>query len=83
MVIEPDNGAEIIPTFDSNGSLIDLKIIDGGEGFTEFPVIYIESETGFNAKIRPRLCIDRVTDELNLPDIQDKVVSVVDCVGKV
>ena len=83
VVIEPDNGAEIIPTFDSNGSLIDLKIIDGGEGFTEFPVIYIESETGFNAKIRPRLCIDRVTDELNLPDIQDKVVSVVDCVGKV
>ena len=45
--------------------------------------IEIESETGFNAEIRARLCIDRITDELNLPEVQDKIVSVVDCVGKI
>ena len=83
VVIEPDVGAEITPTFDSFGSLVSVELIAGGEGFTEFPTIYIESDTGFNAEIRARLCIDRVTDELKLPAIQDKVVSVIDCVGTV
>ena len=83
VVIEPDVGAEITPTFDSFGSLVGVELIRGGEGFTEFPTIYIESDTGFNAEIRARLCIDRVTDELKIPEIQDKIVSVVDCVGTV
>jgi len=83
VVIEPDVGAEITPTFDSFGSLVKVELINGGEGFTEFPTIYIESETGFNAEIRARLCIDRITDELKLPAVQDKVVSVIDCVGTV
>ena len=82
-MIEPDVGAEITPTFDSFGSLVKVELINGGEGFTEFPTIYIESETGFNAEIRARLCIDRITDELKLPAVQDKVVSVIDCVGTV
>ena len=83
VVITPDVGAEITPTFGPFGNLIKLEIINGGEGFTEFPTITIESETGFNAEIRARLCIDRITDELKLPGVQDKVVSVVDCVGKI
>ena len=60
-----------------------MEIVNGGEGFTEFPTIYIESETGFNAEIRARLCIDRITDELKVPSVQDRVISVVDCVGTV
>jgi len=83
VVITPDVGAEITPTFGPFGNLIKLEIINGGEGFGEFPTIEIESDTGFNAEIRARLCIDRITDELKLPDVQDKVVQVVDCVGKV
>ena len=83
VVITPDVGAEITPTFGLFGNLIKLEIINGGEGFREFPTIEIESDTGFNAVIRARLCIDRITDELKLPDVQDKVVQVVDCVGKV
>ena len=83
VVITPDVGAEITPTFGPFGNLIKLEIINGGEGFREFPTIEIESDTGFNAVIRARLCIDRITDELKLPDVQDKVVQVVDCVGKV
>ena len=83
VVITPDVGAEIVPTFGPFGNLIKLEIVNGGEGFKEFPTIEIESETGFNAEIRARLCIDRITDELKLPQVQDKVIQVVDCVGKV
>ena len=83
VVITPDVGAEIIPTFGPFGNLTKLEIINGGEGFKEFPTIEIESETGFNAVIRPRLCVDRITDELKIPEVQDRIVSVVDCVGKV
>ena len=83
VVITPDVGAVILPTFGPFGNLVKLELIDGGEGFKEFPTITIDSETGFNAEIRPRLCIDRITDELKVPEVQDKIVSVVDCVGKI
>ena len=83
VVVTPDVGAEIIPTFGPFGNLVKVELINGGEGFTEFPTITIESETGFNAEIRARLCIDRITDELKIPEVQDKIVSVVDCVGTV
>ena len=83
VVVEPANGAEITPQYGPWGNLIDLKIVSGGEGFQEMPKVYIESKTGFNARIIPKLCIDRVgVDKLKQPEIQDKLVSVVDCVGK-
>ena len=84
IVIEPSYGATAIPTFGAFGALEGIKVTSGGEGFKEVPNIYIESETGFNAKILPRFCIDRVSaDQLKEPGIQDKIVSVVDCVGKI
>ena len=47
------------------------------------PKVYIKSKTGFNARIIPKLCIDRVgVDRLKQPELQDKLISVVDCVGK-
>ena len=81
--MEPDYGIEIVPTFGRGGDLVDLKITSGGEGVKEIPDIYIESETGFNAKILPRFCIDRLTDEVKVVTDTDKVISVVDCVGKI
>ena len=84
VVIEPANGAEIVPTFGPIGNLIALNLVSGGEGFLEMPRAYIDSETGFNAEITIRLCIDRIGDDLAMePGVRDKVVSVVDCVGKV
>ena len=62
---------------------ISVKVTEQGEGFTEFPRLYIRSETGYNAQLRPKLCIDRVgSDDLKQPTTQDKVVKVIDCVGK-
>ena len=82
--IEPDIGAIAEPKFDSQGRLIDIKITESGEGFTEYPRLFIESETGYNAVLRPKLCIDRIGDDkLKEPEFQDKVISVIDCVGKV
>ena len=84
IVIEPSYGAEMIPSFNDLGQLTSVKVVSGGEGIKERPTIYIESETGFNAEIIPRFCIDRVgVDEIKNPTTQDKIISVVDCVGKI
>ena len=46
------------------------------------PKVYIQSETGFNARITLKLCIDRIgEDRIKEPGLQDKLVSVIDCVG--
>ena len=83
IIIEPSNGASAVPTFGAFGTLEGIKITSVGEGFKEIPNIYIESETGFNAKLIPRFCIDRVSaDQLKEPGIQEQIISVVDCVGK-
>lgn len=84
VVIEPDIGATAEAKFDTQGRLLSVKVTTQGEGFKEFPKLYIKSETGYNAQLRPKLCIDRVgSDELKEPQTQDKVISVIDCVGKV
>jgi len=84
VVIEPDIGAKAEPKFDSQGRVTSIKVTVQGEGFLEYPRVYIRSETGYNAKLRPKLCIDRVgLDKLKLPTSQDKIISVIDCVGKI
>ena len=47
--------------------------------------VFIMTETGFGGNIIPKFCIDRVgVDDLNRnPSLQDKVVTVINCVGKV
>jgi len=85
IVIEPnDAGAEVRPTFGPWGVLRKVEIINGGSGWTERPKIYIKSQTGYNAVIVPRFCIQRVGDDTE-GDIPPgtPTVSVVDCVGEV
>tara|TARA_R110002020_G_scaffold7983_2_gene32996 strand:- start:12175 stop:13227 length:1053 start_codon:yes stop_codon:yes gene_type:complete len=83
IVIEPNLGAKAIPTFDKFGRLLSIKVTQGGEGFTSRPKIYIRSETGINAKLIPKFCIDRLSDEEVREVGFEKVIQVVDCVGKV
>ena len=84
IIVEPANGAELEPKFNEFGQLIAVKVISGGEGVKEIPDVYIESATGFNAKITLRFCIDRIgKDEFTEPSYQDKIISIVDCVGTV
>lgn len=87
IVIEPKNGAEVIPTFGPFGVLDSVRIINSGKGWVERPEIYIRSETGYNARLTPVFCVDRLSDDTegNLPDdieLFAGVISVVNCVGK-
>lgn len=85
LIIEPSNGAEAVPIFNSAGELENIKIISGGEGFTSRPKISIQTSTGFNASITPVLCIDRVgsVDYDIVPYAKDKVLHVIDCPGNI
>lgn len=81
IVISPSNGASLTPVFDELGSLTKVNIVNSGQGFKEFPEIYIDSETGYNAKITPIFNVRRVTDEETQVPVTG-IISVVDCVGK-
>jgi len=85
VVIEPNMGATATPKFDKFGRLLSIKVTAGGEGFKQIPEVYIKTKTGFGSKITPKFCIDRLgEDDLERePGLQDKVLSVVDCVGAV
>jgi hypothetical protein len=85
ITVTPDNGAQLQPTFDKNGSLIKVNIISSGSGFLEFPSITVNSKTGFNAQLIPKLCVERVGDLLE-DDVNrysgQQIISVIDCVGR-
>jgi hypothetical protein len=81
----PSNGAVLEPVFGPFGSIIDINIIDEGEGFTERPEIVINTESGYNANLIPILCVDRIGDvpeELYKIPQGEKIIKVIDCVGK-
>ena len=84
VVITPSNGATAEIEVNDMGSITNVKITSSGEGFQEMPQVYVKSGTGFNADLNPRFRIDRVGDlAVEEPSVQDKIISVVDCVGKV
>ena len=86
IIIEPNAGATAVPKFNANGSVVSVKVTAGGEGFTKMPDVYIKSETGFQSELRPVFCVDRIAkDEVKEYDPKGKVklITVVDCVGKV
>lgn len=78
--IVPDNGAELIPSFNDVGALVKIDIIKSGSYVTQTPNIIIESSSGFNAKIIPLLCTKPVQSTLNNID---EIIEVIDCVGKI
>lgn len=80
VIIEPDRGAVAEAVIDRYGRVTEVKVVETGEGFKELPKVYIQSETGYNAELRPKLCVDRVGDKT--PD-DDRIINVVDCVGLV
>mgnify|MGYP003301387228 FL=1 len=86
IIIEPNAGATAVPKYNSNGGVESVKITSGGEGFTQIPDVYILSETGYNAELKPVFCPDRIAkDELKEYDPQGKIqlVTIIDCVGKI
>ncbi len=78
--INPDLGAKAQLVVDKFGRITDVVVTEGGQGYQVMPTITIITTTGRNAVLLPKLCIDRVDDDEILD--QEKVISVVDCVGK-
>ena len=61
--VTPDNGAVLEPEFGPEGKLIGIKILKNGFGFTERPIITVNTTTGVNAKIDTVLCVNRLDDD--------------------
>ena len=77
------NGAELKIEVDSLGSVTKVDVINGGIGFTEDPDIYIDSDSGYNAKLMPVFKVNRVGEEIAPEEVSaGAVLSVIDCVGK-
>lgn len=83
VVIEPNYGATAEAEFDNLGRVKSIQITESGEGFTTMPKIFIESETGYNAVLLPKLCIDRIGEDEEVEVGPENVIQVIDCVGKV
>ena len=67
------------------GSVTGVDVIKGCSGFLEEPEIYIQSNSGYNARLLPVFNVVKegidagiITDPTGTP-----VIQVVDCVGKV
>ena len=77
------NGAELKIEVDSLGSLTKVDVLNGGIGFTEDPDIYIDSNSGYNAKLMPVFKVNRVGEDIAPEAVSTgAVLSVIDCVGK-
>ena len=77
ITIVPDNGAKLIPEFGPHGSIVGVKIVDPGLGFTEYPTISMPSATGVGVVFKPQFEIIR--DPLDVAP--DKLLQVTDLVG--
>jgi len=77
------NGAELKIEVDSLGSVTKVDVLNGGIGFTEDPDVYIDSNSGYNAKLMPVFKVNRVGEEIAPEEVSaGAVLSVIDCVGK-
>ena len=79
--IKPSNGAKAKIEESRDGQIIRIVVTDCGSGFTELPEISINTETGFNAILKPIMKFHR-PEEIDVPQ-GTPVIQVVDCVGKV
>jgi hypothetical protein len=74
--ITPSNGSVLDYVCDPFGKIKEVKVLNPGFGFTEYPNITIPSETGVNASFRPQFRV--VRDPIAAPE---KIIQVTDLVG--
>jgi hypothetical protein len=74
--ITPSNGAELDYICDPFGKIREVKVLNPGLGFTEYPDIRLISDTGVNASFRP--VFEVVRDPIVLPE---RLIQVTDLVG--
>lgn len=79
--ITPDNGAILEPVIEGD-EVVGVKVIQPGMGFSDFPVIEVVSDTGYNAEFTP---VFKIVDPETIEQIPETatIIQVIDCVGKV
>ena len=77
IIVTPNNGVRLDYTCDSFGRIKDVKVLNGGIGFTEYPTITMPSDNGINVEFIP------VFEVIRDPLISDpnKLIQVTDLVG--
>lgn len=85
ITITPDNGTVLKPIVNSRGEIATVEIVSKGCGFVDLPQIVVNSQTGFNAVIKPILNVTRILNEEDFFTVppETPLISVVDCVGKI
>lgn len=87
IIITPDNGTVAKLVIDEEGAVQRINIEKSGCGFIDLPEIRTNSPTGFNATFAPVLKAYRTppgtTSQPVTPTVTDRVISVIDCVGKI
>ena len=81
IVVEPNNGVELSYECDNFGRIKKVNVDNPGNGFTEYPQIYMDSPTGVGAEFLPVMTSTRDPRPAD-PDIDpDKLLQVTDLVG--
>ena len=75
------NGGVVLTPVIIGGSVVDVKVENGGLGFTEIPTITINSDTGVGADLSAFLRFTSI-EELSQPLDPAKVIKVINCVSK-
>jgi hypothetical protein len=80
----PDASTEIELTINQDGTIVGVKVIKLGSNYTCIPEIRLNTNTGYNAKLKPILKFTRVSNDVGFEvPSGTQVLNVVDCVGKV
>ena len=82
ITVTPNNGSSLEPII-SNGQLTGVNVVQSGIGFTEFPKIVVNSNTGFNAQMVPVFKVIRVNETPDEVPLGTPLIEVIDCVGRV
>lgn len=84
--ITNNKGAELSFRVNESGEVVEVLVANGGLGFADVPYIFIESPTGYNFEAVAVFKFIPLSD-INLNNINPpagaKLISVVDCVGKI
>ena len=84
--IVDNRGAELDFSVNERGEVTEVRVLNGGLGFSDVPLIRIESETGFNFESVAVFNFVPLSEiDLNniTPPAGARFVSVIDCVGKI
>jgi hypothetical protein len=83
LIISPNSGAELNYECDQFGRIIKVNVVNPGIGFTNYPDIFLDTETGVNAIFRPQFEVvrDPIDAIIEGRISEEQLIQVTDLVG--